>query len=379
MTARSSSAERRRREQGLKATEKRRRTPTRSPTAIELPADTNGDSESSSHRLRKRRSPFPLQVTGSVQPNESRVSHVRPAGAWPRAGRARQGRRSRHAGAGARGVRQHRGRRTGDAVRHRARGARALAGATGDGDASGRAQSEAGRDWRRPAERVRGERSSEQRQIEASIQAQQSTLAGMEARLRRYGLADGSGAGRAITSIRSPAGWRRHARHRGAGRSRRRVERAVCDRGHLARLRPGAGLREGPGPGASWARLASIEVDAYPDERFTGKVVSHRRRHRSADAHGRRPMRRRESEGSAQARHVRDGRTAHGHDAPGARRSGRRHSELRGQVRRVRPNVGHPNSRSGPIEVGPDGRRPHRDHRVGCAPARPSSRAARFR
>lgn len=113
---------------------------------------------------------------------------------------------------------------------------------------------------------------SEQQQIEASIDAQRSTLAGMDARLRRFGV-EGGATGPATTSLRSPlTGVVTHVTAAPgevvdatsemfaiADLSHVYVQAQVFER-DLGQVRVG--------------QVASIKVDAYPDERFSGKVVT---------------------------------------------------------------------------------------------------------
>jgi cobalt-zinc-cadmium efflux system membrane fusion protein len=113
---------------------------------------------------------------------------------------------------------------------------------------------------------------SEQRQIEASIQGQQSTLAGMEARLRRYGLSDG-GSGRAMTTIRSPlTGVVTHVSAApGEVVDTSSELLAIAD---ISRVYVQAQVFEKDLGQVRVGQVASIRVDAYPDERFSGRIVA---------------------------------------------------------------------------------------------------------
>lgn len=213
----------------------------------------------------------PLQVSGTVQPNESRVSHVRPL---------------------ARGRVQEVHVKVGD---HVAQGqalaefdnieagelatqydtARAeltrlqaqLSTATRQAERS-RKLAEIGAAPQKEFEAAL----SEQRQIEASVQAQQSTLSGMEARLRRYGLADG-GSGRAMTTIRSPlTGVVTHVTAAPGDVVDASSELfAVAD---ISRVYVQAQVFEKDLGQVRVGQIASIRVDAYPDERFSGRIVA---------------------------------------------------------------------------------------------------------
>jgi cobalt-zinc-cadmium efflux system membrane fusion protein len=113
---------------------------------------------------------------------------------------------------------------------------------------------------------------SEQHQIEASITAQQSTVAGMEARLRRFGLQEGASGG-AMTSIRSPlTGVVTHvAAAPGEVVDATSELFAIAD---LSRVYVQAQVFEQDLGQVRVGQLAAIRVDAYPDERFTGSVVA---------------------------------------------------------------------------------------------------------
>lgn len=109
----------------------------------------------------------------------------------------------------------------------------------------------------------------EQQQLEASVRAQESTVAGMEARLRRYGLADGSPA--SVTSIRAPFAGVVTQLTAAPGEvadassdlftiadiSRVYAQGQVFEK-DLGQLRVG--------------QEATVRVEAYPDERFAGRV-----------------------------------------------------------------------------------------------------------
>jgi cobalt-zinc-cadmium efflux system membrane fusion protein len=214
----------------------------------------------------------PLQMTGSVQPIDSRVTHVRPL---------------------ARGRIQDVKVKIGDRVE----GRQELA--TFDNIEAGElatqydaAQAELSRTRAqltaatRQAERVRtllGQgvaaqkeleaAQADQQQLEASVRGQQATLAGMEARLRRYGVSASSGDRQVVSSIRAPFSGvvTRVAAAPGdvvdsssdlfavADISRVYVQAQVYEK-DLARVRTGQSV--------------TIVVDAYPDQRFTGRVAA---------------------------------------------------------------------------------------------------------
>ena len=113
---------------------------------------------------------------------------------------------------------------------------------------------------------------SEQRQLEASVQAQQSTLAGMEARLRRYGLGEGD-SGRAMTSIRSPlSGVVTHVTAApGEVVDAANELFAIAD---ISRVYVQAQVFEKDLGQVRVGQVASIKVDAYADQPFSGKVVT---------------------------------------------------------------------------------------------------------
>ena len=213
----------------------------------------------------------PLQVAGTVQPNESRVSHVRPlARGRVEAVRVRIGDRvtlgqalaefdnieagelaTQYAAARA------------ELVRLRAQ----LATATRQAERSSKLV-EIGAVPQKEAEASQSER----QQLEASVQAQQSTLAGMEARLRRYGLSE-SATDSAITTIRSPlAGVVTHVTA---------APGEVVDSGSelfaiadISRVYVQAQVFEKDLGQIRIGQLAAIKVDAYPEERFTGTIVA---------------------------------------------------------------------------------------------------------
>lgn len=113
---------------------------------------------------------------------------------------------------------------------------------------------------------------SEQRQIEASIEAQQSTLAGIDARLRRFGFQDGA-AGRAMTSIRAPLPGvvTRVTAAPGEVVDATSELFAIAD---ISRVYVQAQIFEKDLGQVRIGQVAAIRVDAYPDERFSGKVVA---------------------------------------------------------------------------------------------------------
>jgi cobalt-zinc-cadmium efflux system membrane fusion protein len=115
---------------------------------------------------------------------------------------------------------------------------------------------------------------SEQRQLEESVRGQESTIAGMEERLRRFGVGDLTAVDqRSITTIRAPFAGVVTRVSAGPGEvvdssaelfsiadiSRVYVQAQVYEK-DLGRVQTG--------------RTANVRVDAYPEERFTGRIVS---------------------------------------------------------------------------------------------------------
>ena len=114
----------------------------------------------------------------------------------------------------------------------------------------------------------------EQRQLEESIRGQESTLAGLEGRLRRFGVTDPNAADRsAATAIRAPFGGVVTKVNAGPGEV---VDSAtelftVADISHVYVQ---AQVYEKDLGRVVRGQTASIRVDAYPNERFTGRIVS---------------------------------------------------------------------------------------------------------
>ena len=212
-----------------------------------------------------------LQVTGSVQPIESRVARVRPLArgrivdvlvrVGDRVDRGRELARFDNIEAGELAT---------DYESARAELARLkvhLATATRQAERTRRLV-EIGAVPQREHEASMGE----QQQIEASIRAQESKISGMEARLRRFGTAGSAADQSSMASIRSPLGGVviRVTAAPGdvvdpsselfavADISRVYVQAQVFEK-DLGRVREG--------------ETATVVVDAYPDERFTGRVA----------------------------------------------------------------------------------------------------------
>ena len=114
----------------------------------------------------------------------------------------------------------------------------------------------------------------EQHQLEESIRGQESTVAGMEARLRRFGVTDPAAADRpAAIAIRAPFAGVVTKVNAGPGEV---VDSAtelfsVAD---LSRVYVQAQVYEKDLGRVVRGQSASIRVDAYPDEQFTGRIVS---------------------------------------------------------------------------------------------------------
>jgi cobalt-zinc-cadmium efflux system membrane fusion protein len=114
----------------------------------------------------------------------------------------------------------------------------------------------------------------EQRQLEESIHGQESTLAGMEARLRRFGVSDPTAGDRpAATAIRAPFGGVVTKVNAGPGEV---VDSAVelFSVADISRVYVQAQVYEKDLGRVVQGQAASVRVDAYPEERFTGRVVS---------------------------------------------------------------------------------------------------------
>ena len=241
------------------------------PDAIDLAPDTQRRLGIVVSAVEEKPLAVPLQAPGTVEPNESRVSHVRPL---------------------ARGRVQLVHVKVGDHV------AQGQALAEFDNIEAGElatqydaARAELSRlqaqlsTATRQAERSRklaeigavpqkeyDASLSDQRQLEASIQAQQSTIAGMEARLRRYGLADGQ-SGRAVTTVRSPLAGvvTKVAAAPGEVVDSSSELFTIAD---ITRVYVQAQVFEKDLGQVRVGQIASIKVDAYPDERFSGRVTA---------------------------------------------------------------------------------------------------------
>ncbi len=114
----------------------------------------------------------------------------------------------------------------------------------------------------------------EQHQLEESIRGQESTLAGMDARLRRFGVTDPTSFDRpAATAIRAPFS--------GVVTKVNAAPGEVVDSGaelftvaDISRVYVQAQVYEKDLGRVQRGQPASIRVDAYPDERFAGRIVS---------------------------------------------------------------------------------------------------------
>jgi cobalt-zinc-cadmium efflux system membrane fusion protein len=239
--------------------------------AIEIPSETQQRLDIVASSVTEAPLAMTLSVSGTVQPNESRVSHVRPL--------ARGRVQAVHVKVGDR-VTQ--GQALADfdnieagelATQHdaaRAELARLQAQLTTATRQTERSRKlvEIGAAPQKEYEASLGE----QHQIEASIAAQQSTVAGLEARLRRFGLQEGAASG-AITSIRSPlSGVVTHVTAAPGDVVDATSELfAIAD---LSRVYVQAQVFEKDLGQVHVGQRAAIRVDAYPDERFTGSVVA---------------------------------------------------------------------------------------------------------
>lgn len=114
----------------------------------------------------------------------------------------------------------------------------------------------------------------EQRQLEESIHGQESTLAGMEGRLQRFGVTDPAAADRsAATAIRAPFAGVVTKVNAGSGDV---VDSAteLFTVAVISRVYVQAQVYEKDLGRVVRGQAASIRVDAYPDERFTGRILS---------------------------------------------------------------------------------------------------------
>ena len=112
----------------------------------------------------------------------------------------------------------------------------------------------------------------QQKQVEASIQAQESTVAGLETRLKRYGLPEGN-ASRAATVIRAPLSGVVTVVSAAPGDV---VDSssdlfAIAD---ISRVYVQAQVFEKDLGEVRVGQLGTIKVDPYPDESFSGRLVS---------------------------------------------------------------------------------------------------------
>ena len=113
----------------------------------------------------------------------------------------------------------------------------------------------------------------EQQQLQESIRGQESTLAGMEARLRRFGVTDPSAADRPVTMIRAPFAGAVIKVSAGPGEV---VDSSteLFSIADLSRVQVQAQVYEKDLGRVQRGQVASIRVDAYPEERFSGRIVS---------------------------------------------------------------------------------------------------------
>lgn len=241
------------------------------PDAIDIASDTQRQLGIAVTAVSESALATTLQVPGTVQPNESRVSHVRPlARGRVQAVRVKVGDRVTQGQELAEFDNVEAGELWTQREAARAELARLqaqLTAATRQAERS-RKLVEIGAVPQKEYEA----NASEQQQIEASIQAQQSTLAGIEARLRRFGVQDAD-SGRAMTTIRSPLGGVVTHVTAAPGEVVDATNElfAVAD---ISRVYVQAQVFEKDLGQIATGQVASIRVDAYPDERFTGNVVA---------------------------------------------------------------------------------------------------------
>ena len=239
--------------------------------AIDIPPDTQQRLGIAVTRVVEAPLAVTLQLSGTVQPNESRLSRVRPlARGRIQAVHVKVGDRVTQGQmladfdnieAGELGAQR-------DAARAELGRLQAqLAAATRQAERS-RKLTEIGAAPQKEYEASL----SEQHQIEASIEAQQSTLAGLDARLRRFGVESGS-PGRPLTSLRAPLTGVVTQVTAAPGDVVNVTNElfAVAD---ISRVYVQAQVFEKDLGQVRVGQIAAIKVDAYPDERFTGKVVS---------------------------------------------------------------------------------------------------------
>ncbi len=115
---------------------------------------------------------------------------------------------------------------------------------------------------------------SEQRQLEESVRGQESTIAGMEERLRRFGITDLTAPDRpSITPIRAPFAGVVTKVSAGPGDV---VDSSaeLFSIADISRVYVQAQVYEQDLGRVQKNQTASIRVDAYPEERFSGRIVS---------------------------------------------------------------------------------------------------------
>lgn len=214
----------------------------------------------------------PFQVTGSVQPIDSQVAHVRPLAR----GRVQQvqvkvGDRVTRGQDLARFDNIEAGELATQYDSARAELARLrvqLANATRQAERS-RKLVEIGAVPQKESEAALGE----QQQLEESVRSQESTVTGIETRLRRYGLDTRTAAGRsAVTTIRAPfAGVVIHVSAAPGDVVDAASELfAIAD---ISRVYVQAQVYEKDLGRVHRGQSATMTVDAHPDERFTGRVA----------------------------------------------------------------------------------------------------------
>ena len=212
-----------------------------------------------------------LRVTGSVQPLESRLAHVRPlaqgrildvlAKVGDHVTRGQPLARFDNIEAGALAT-QREGARA-DLARLRVQ----LGTATRQAERAGRL-AEIGAVPQREYEASLGE----QQQVEASISAQESAIAGLEQRLRRFGTSEAAADASSVATISSPlAGILVRADIAPGDVVDGSTELfAVAD---ISRVYVQAHVFEKDIGKVRQGQAATVTVDAYPDQRFTGRVA----------------------------------------------------------------------------------------------------------
>ena len=212
-----------------------------------------------------------LRVTGSVQPIESRLAHVRPlaqgrildvlAKVGDHVSRGQPLARFDNIEAGELAT-QREGARA-DLARLRVQ----LGTATRQAERA-RRLAEIGAVPQREFEASLGE----QQQVEASIRAQESAIAGLEQRLRRFGTSEAAADASSVTTIPSPfAGVLVRADAAPGDVVDTSTELfAVAD---ISRVYAQAHVFEKDLGKVRQGQAATVTVDAYPDQRFPGRVV----------------------------------------------------------------------------------------------------------